>query len=64
MRITYDDSYLWYECGNPDDIVDRIWKEALEHVSLTVDLPENKNTYQCNVILSDCWLIYKVFNKI
>ena len=54
--------HLWDKSGNPDDIVDRIWKEALEHISLPVDLPV-VNYPLSKVIFSDTWILYKVINS-
>ena len=53
--------HLWHKSGYPDDIVDRIWKEALEHVSLPVYFPV-VNYALSKVIFSNSWILYKVKN--
>ena len=55
-------SDLGDKSGNPDDIVDRIWKEALEHVSMPVYLPVI-NYVLGKVIFSNSWILYKVINS-
>ena len=41
-------SHLWYECANPDDVVDGIGKESRKYVSLAVDFSSINFVEHCH----------------
>ena len=40
--------YLWYECSNPNSVVDPVAEEATEHISLAMDFSCVNFVKQCH----------------